>query len=90
MCPQAGAIRKGVIQVTAAERLMDQFRQGAHTAVAIHDPSNMFYLTEGYTGEGVVYLSEAILGLVCAQPPMLIQRMESVMMICFILVQQMI
>ena len=58
MCPQKGMIRKGVIQVTAAERLMDQFRQGSHTAVAIHDPSNMFYLTEGYTGEGVVYLSE--------------------------------
>ena len=53
-----GKIRKGVIQVTAAERLMDQFRAGSHTAVAVHDPSNMFYLTEGYTGEGVVYLSE--------------------------------
>ena len=51
-------IRKGVIQVTAAERLTGQFRPGAHTAAAIHDPSNMFYLTEGYTGEGVVYLSE--------------------------------
>ena len=50
-------IRKGVIQLTAAERLMDQFRAGSHTAVAVHDPSNMFYLTEGYTGEGVVYLS---------------------------------
>ena len=36
---------------------MDQFRAGSHTAVAVHDPSNMFYLTEGYTGEGVVYLS---------------------------------
>ena len=58
MCPQTGMIRKGVIQVTAAERLMDQFRAGSHTAAAIHDPSNMFYLTEGYTGEGVVYLSE--------------------------------
>ena len=44
--------------MTAAERLMDQFRAGSHTAAAIHDPSNMFYLTEGYTGEGVVYLSE--------------------------------
>ena len=53
-----GKIRKGVIQVTAAERLMDQFRQGSHTAVAIHDPSNMFYLTEGYTGEGLVYISQ--------------------------------
>lgn len=43
--------------MTAAERLMDQLRAGSHTAVAVHDPSNMFYLTEGYTGEGVVYLS---------------------------------
>ena len=58
MCPQTGMIRKGVIQVTAAERLMNQFRPGSHTAVAVHDPSNMFYLTEGYTGEGAVYLSE--------------------------------
>ncbi|MBR2571677.1 MAG: aminopeptidase P family protein, partial [Clostridia bacterium] len=36
---------------------MDQLRAGSHMAVAVHDPSNMFYLTEGYTGEGVVYLS---------------------------------
>ena len=57
MCPQTGMIRKGVIQVTAAERLTDRFRPGSRTAAAIHDPSNMFYLTEGYTGEGVVYLS---------------------------------
>ena len=25
--------------------------------MAVHDPSNMFYLTEGYTGEGIVYIS---------------------------------
>ena len=30
---------------------------GPKMAVAIHDPSNMFYLTEGYTGEGMVYIS---------------------------------
>ena len=57
MCPQTGMIRKGVIRLTAAERLMNQLRPGPHTAVAVHDPSNMFYLTEGYTGEGLVYLS---------------------------------
>lgn len=45
--------------MTAAERLLDQIRAGAHTAVVVHDPSNMFYLTEGYTGEGAVYISEA-------------------------------
>ena len=27
------------------------------SAAVIHDPSNMFYLTEGYTGEGLVYIS---------------------------------
>ena len=45
--------------MTAAERLLDQIRAGTHTAVVVHDPSNMFYLTEGYTGEGAVYISEA-------------------------------
>ncbi len=45
--------------MTAAERLLDQIRAGVHTAVVVHDPSNMFYLTEGYTGEGTVYISEA-------------------------------
>lgn len=50
---------KGVICLSAAERLLDQLRPGPKTAVAIHDPSNMFYLTEGYTGEGLVYLSAA-------------------------------
>lgn len=29
----------------------------AADAVAVHNPSNMFYLTQGYTGEGVVYVS---------------------------------
>ena len=48
-----------MILLTAAERLLDQIRAGAHTAVVVHDPSNMFYLTEGYTGEGAVYISEA-------------------------------
>ena len=43
--------------MTAAERLWAQFRFGPKTAVVVHDPSNMFYLTEGYTGEGLVFLS---------------------------------
>ena len=58
MCPHKGSIRKGVIGLTAAERLINYLHAGPKTAVAIHDPSNMFYLTEGYTGEGLVYISE--------------------------------
>ena len=53
-----GVIRKGVILLNAAERLINQLRLGPRVAVAVHDPSNMFYLTEGYTGEGLVYISE--------------------------------
>ena len=37
---------------------MNHLHAGPKTAVVLHDPSNMFYLTEGYTGEGLVYLSE--------------------------------
>ena len=59
MCPYAGNIRKGVIFLNAAERLISHLRLGPKTAVAVHDPSNMFYLTEGYTGEGLVYISQA-------------------------------
>ena len=44
--------------MTAAERLLNHLHAGPKTAVVLHDPSNMFYLTEGYTGEGLVYLSE--------------------------------
>ena len=36
---------------------MSHLRLGPNAAAAVHDPSNMFYLTEGYTGEGMVYLS---------------------------------
>lgn len=59
MCPYKGSVRKGVIGLTASERLINHLRLGPKTAVAVHDPSNMFYLTEGYTGEGLVYISEA-------------------------------
>ena len=59
MCPHKGCVRKGVIGLTASERLINHLRLGPKTAVAVHDPSNMFYLTEGYTGEGLVYISEA-------------------------------
>ena len=45
--------------MTSWEKLADMLRLQAHTAVVIHDPANMFYLTEGYTGEGMVYLSAA-------------------------------
>ena len=43
--------------MSAAERLEELLKLKPHTAVAVHDPSNMFYLTEGYTGEGMVFLS---------------------------------
>lgn len=43
--------------MTAAEKLLNAMHGGPGTAAAIHDPSNMFYLTEGYTGEGIVYIS---------------------------------
>ena len=59
MCPYKGYVRKGVICLTASERLINHLRLGPKTAVAVHDPSNMFYLTEGYTGEGLVYISDA-------------------------------
>ena len=47
MCPNKGFVRKGVIHLTAAERLINYLHAGPKTAVAVHDPSNMFYLTEG-------------------------------------------
>ena len=43
--------------MTASEKLLDLLRLGPKTAVVVHDPSNMFYLTEGYSGEGLVYIS---------------------------------
>ena len=45
--------------MTAAERLIELLQLKENEAVAVHNPSNMFYLTEGYTGEGVVYISAA-------------------------------
>ena len=44
--------------MTASERLADLLRPGLNTATVVVDPSNMFYLTEGYTGEGLVFLSQ--------------------------------
>ena len=43
--------------MTASDRLAELLHLTADTAVVIHDPSNMFYLTEGYAGEGLVYLT---------------------------------
>lgn len=43
--------------MTASERLVKQLGLTATSAVAVHNPSNMFYLTQGYTGEGAVYIS---------------------------------
>ena len=44
--------------MTASERLAEQLRLGSNTAAVVADPSNMFYLTGGYTGEGLVFISE--------------------------------
>lgn len=43
--------------MTAYERLTETLRPGTLTAAVVVDPANMFYLTEGYTGEGLVFLS---------------------------------
>ncbi len=43
--------------MTASDKLVSMLALGATDAVAVHNPSNMFYLTQGYTGEGVVYVS---------------------------------
>ena len=43
--------------MTASERLADLLRLGPNTAAVVADPSNIFYLTEGYTGEGILFLS---------------------------------
>ena len=43
--------------MTASERLIALLKLKKGAAAAIHDPSNMFYLTEGYTGEGMVFIS---------------------------------
>lgn len=50
--------RKGEEFMTASERQAEQLRLGQGTAAAVFDPSNMFYLTEGYTGEGLVFISQ--------------------------------
>ena len=39
--------------------LLEDMHLAADAAVVVHNPSNMFYLTGGYTGEGVVYISRS-------------------------------
>ena len=43
--------------MTASDKLVELLALTAAEAVAVHNPSNMFYLTQRYTGEGVVYIS---------------------------------
>lgn len=50
--------QKGKAEMTASEKLQEMLRLGAQSAVVVHDPSNMFYLTEGYSGEGLVFISQ--------------------------------
>ena len=45
--------------MTASEKLLDLLHLGPQSAVVVHDPSNIFYLTEGYSGEGLVFISAA-------------------------------
>ena len=50
--------RKGLVkEMTASDRLAEMLRLSPKTGVVIHDPSNIFYLTEGYAGEGLVYIT---------------------------------
>lgn len=48
---------KAVNTLTASDRLVQHLGLSAADAVAVHNPSNMFYLTQGYTGEGAVFIS---------------------------------
>ena len=43
--------------MTARDRLAEMLRLPMHTAVVVHDPANIVYLTEGCGGEGAVYAS---------------------------------
>ena len=43
--------------MTASDKLLDLLHLGPQAAVVVHDPSNIFYLTEGYSGEGLVFIS---------------------------------
>lgn len=48
---------KGSETMTAAQKLIQMLNLGEKDAVVVHNPSNMMYLTQGYTGEGLVYIS---------------------------------
>lgn len=43
--------------VSASERLVKRLELSATDAVVLHNPSNIFYITGGYTGEGIVLVS---------------------------------
>ena len=45
--------------MTAADKLISLLHLKAHQAVVIHRPANTFYLTGGFSGEGVVFLTAA-------------------------------
>ena len=51
--------RKAGIRLKPAQMLLEDMHLAADAAVVVHNPSNMFYLTGGYTGEGVVYISRS-------------------------------
>ena len=57
-CQTGFLARKGLVkEMTASDRLAEMLRLSPKTGVVIHDPSNIFYLTEGYAGEGLVYIT---------------------------------
>ena len=43
--------------MTAGDRLAEALRLNESTAAVVHDPSNTFYLTDGFAGECVVWLT---------------------------------
>ena len=55
--PHSGFFGKAVNGLAASDRLTEQMQLTAADGVLVHNPSNMFYLTEGYTGEGLVFIS---------------------------------
>lgn len=53
----AGVPERQGFALKPAQKLMETMQLAQNAAVVVHNPSNMFYLTGGYTGEGVVYIS---------------------------------
>ena len=46
------------MSLNPSDRLIEALSLGRGSAAVVYNPSNMYYLTEGYTGEGVVFITE--------------------------------